>query len=78
MARYESFVVHFESFVVHFANGQGDRSFSSLDEARRVIEHRAGYDPPPPGIFPAEIWQRTYVDLALADERLAERYPPAP
>ena len=68
----------YESFDVRFANQQGDGSFSSLDEARRVIERRAEYDPPPPGIFPAEIWRRTYIDLALADERLVERYPPTP
>jgi hypothetical protein len=70
-------VARYESFQVHFANGQGDGTFSSLDEARRVIERRAEYAPPPPGIFPAEIWQRTYIDLALVDERLVERHPPA-
>ena len=71
-------MARYESFRVHFANRQGDGSFSSLAEARRVIERRADYDPPPPGIFPAEIWQHTYVDLALAEARLVERYPPAP
>ena len=64
-----------KSFVVRFANGQGDGTFGSLDEARRVIERRAEYDPPPPGIFPAEIWQRTWVNHAVADERVIERFP---
>jgi hypothetical protein len=66
-----------KSFLVHFANTEGDGTFSSLAEARRVIERRAEYDPPPPGIFPAEIWERTWVDHVLANERLIERYPPA-
>jgi len=66
-----------KSFLVHFANSNGDGTFSSLAEARRVIERRAEYDPPPPGIFPAEIWERTWVDHAVASERLIESYPPA-
>jgi hypothetical protein len=46
-----------EAFQVRFANGQGNGTFSSLVEARRIVARRAGYDPPPPGIFPAEIWR---------------------
>jgi hypothetical protein len=63
-----------ETFSVRFANGQGDGTFSSLHEARRVVERRAEYDPQPPGIFPAEIWQLTFVDRGLVDERLVERH----
>jgi hypothetical protein len=70
-------VARYESFLVHFANGEGDGTFSSLEEARRVIERRAEYDPPAPGIFPAEIWQRTFVDRVLVDDRLLESHPPA-
>jgi hypothetical protein len=69
--------MRYESFMVHFANGQGDGTFSSLDEAGRVMGRRAEYDPPPPGIFPAEIWQRTFVDRGHVDERLVERGCPA-
>jgi hypothetical protein len=71
MERHES-----KSWLVHFANGEGDGTFSSLEEARRVIERRAEYDPPAPGIFPAEIWERTWVDHRVSDERVIERYPP--
>ena len=65
-----------KSWLVRFANGQGDGMFSSLLEARRVIERRAEYDPEPPGIFPAVIWERTLVDRRVSDERIIERYPP--
>jgi hypothetical protein len=68
------------SFQVRFANGQGNTICSSLREARRYVALRADYDPPPPGIFPAEIHERV-VDMETADrriveERLVETYPP--
>jgi hypothetical protein len=66
-----------ETFRVHFANGQGDGTFMSLDEARRVVERRAEYDPSPPGILPAEIWQHIYGDFGQVDEQLVERHPPS-
>jgi hypothetical protein len=71
------------SFRVRFANGQRDSYCGTLAEARRRITRRAEYDPPPPGIFPAEIWEAV-VDLDTPeDERravpmewhLVERFP---
>jgi hypothetical protein len=63
-----------KSYLVHFANGQGDGTFGSLEYARRVIQRRGEQNPPPPVIFPAEIWERTWVDHVVADERLIARF----
>ena len=72
------------SFRVKFANGQGDTICSSLREARRYVAIRAEYDPPPPGIFPAEIYESVVdLDTPEAERRsvpmewhLVERHPP--
>jgi hypothetical protein len=60
-------------FFVHFANGQGDSFTGTLEEARKRILRRAEYDPPPPGIFPAEIVERG--PSIPGGERVVERYP---
>ena len=60
-------------FFVHFANGQGDSFTVTLEEARKRISRRAEYDPPPPGIFPAEIVERG--PNIPGGERVVERYP---
>jgi hypothetical protein len=70
------------TFHVRFANGQGNTFCSSLREARRYVEVRAEYDPPPPGVFPGEIWEGV-VDLEkpVAERQgnwhFVERHPPA-
>ena len=64
------------AYRVRFANGQGDCFCGSLKEARRVITRRAEYDPPPPGIFPAEIYElRAEYVGGLAAEQFIERFP---
>jgi hypothetical protein len=71
-------MVREEAFWVRFANDQGNGVFSSLAEARRVIERRAEYDPPPPGAFPAEIWLQAFENGELVANDFVERYPPDP
>jgi hypothetical protein len=61
-------------FMVHFATGQGDSSSSTLEEARKRMLRRAEYDPPPPGIFPAEIVE--YGPDIPSGRRVIERFPP--
>jgi hypothetical protein len=63
-------------FMVHFANGQGDSSSGTLEEARARMRRRAEYDPLPPGVFPAEIVE--YGPDIPGGRRVVERFEPGP